>query len=263
MAGESELFEVIRPGELGISPDELAVQRGIYDAAEFSTALKPHLLRHLLDRGASSVVFSDADTDVYAGLDDVAAAATTDGLALTPHVLRPIPGDGMTPTQIEYQQIESGIFNTGLLAVADGGRTFLDWWGSRLARDCLSERRSGMWVDQRWTDWVPAYFDHMVLRDTSLNVAFWNLHERPLDDVAGNRVWTARPCATSTSAASILSEPGFSPLTSRSLLGRSISPIAVPSGDSSRTTDKVSWSAATRSCAVVHIAMTPARVAGR
>ena len=119
--GESGLFEVIRPDELGLSPDELAIQRGIYDAGEFSTALKPHLLRHLLDRGASSVVFSDADTDVYAGLDHVAAAAATHGLALTPHVLRPIPGDGMTPTQIEYQQIESGLFNTGLLAVADGG----------------------------------------------------------------------------------------------------------------------------------------------
>ena len=188
VAGDSELFEVIRPGELGIAPDELAVQRGIYDAGEFSTALKPHLLRHLLDRGASSVVFSDADTDVYAGLEDVAAAATAHGLALTPHVVSPIAGDGMTPTQIEYQQIDSGIFNTGLLSVADGGRTFLAWWASRLARDCLSERRSGMWVDQRWTDWVPAYFDHMVLRDTSLNVAFWNLHERPLEDLAG------KPC---------------------------------------------------------------------
>lgn len=121
VAGDSELFEVIRPGELGIAPDELAVQRGIYDAGEFSTALKPHLLRHLLDRGASSVVFSDADTDVYAGLEDVAAAATAHGLALTPHVVSPIAGDGMTPTQIEYQQIDSGIFNTGLLSVADGG----------------------------------------------------------------------------------------------------------------------------------------------
>ena len=183
--GESGLFEVIRPDELGLSPDELAIQRGIYDAGEFSTALKPHLLRHLLDRGASSVVFSDADTDVYAGLDHVAAAAATHGLALTPHVLRPIPGDGMTPTQIEYQQIESGLFNTGLLAVADGGRTFLDWWGARLARDCLNERLAGMWVDQRWTDWVPPYFEHVVLRDPSLNVAFWNLHERPLQDVEG------------------------------------------------------------------------------
>ena len=119
---ESELFELIRPDELGLSPDELAVQKGIYHAGEFSTALKPHLLRHLLDRGASAVVFSDADTDIYARLDDVAAAAVTDALVLTPHVLSPIPGDGMTPTQIEYQQIESGLFNTGLIAVADGGR---------------------------------------------------------------------------------------------------------------------------------------------
>ena len=223
---ESELFELIRPDELGLSPDELAVQKGIYHAGEFSTALKPHLLRHLLDRGASAVVFSDADTDIYARLDDVAAAAVTDALALTPHVLSPIPGDGMTPTQIEYQQIESGLFNTGLIAVADGGRTLLDWWGSRLARDCLNESE-GMWVDQRWTDWVPPYFEHVVLRDPSLNVAFWNLHERPLQDADGKPSVASVPLRHFHFSGFDPQRAEFRPGTCKSLRGRSRSPMDV------------------------------------
>ncbi len=48
------------------------MQQGIYDAYELSCALEPHLLRMLLDRGASAVVFTDTDTCFYAPVDDLA-----------------------------------------------------------------------------------------------------------------------------------------------------------------------------------------------
>ena len=34
-------------------------------------------------------------------------------------------------------------------------------------------------ADQRWLDFVPALFDHHILRDPTYDVAYWNLHERP------------------------------------------------------------------------------------
>jgi glycosyltransferase involved in cell wall biosynthesis len=37
-----------------------------------------------------------------------------------------------------------------------------------------------MFVDQRWLDYLPALFPHTVVRDPGCNVAYWNLHERPL-----------------------------------------------------------------------------------
>ena len=72
----------------------------------------------------------------------------------------------------------AGVFNSGFVAVGQSGRPFLDWWASRLRRDCLFCEPMGVHADQRWLDFVPSYFDHHVLRDPGINVAQWNLHER-------------------------------------------------------------------------------------
>lgn len=176
--GSDPDLDVISPEELGLDPVELELQRAMYDPLELATALKPHLLARLLDRGADAVVFLDPDTDVYAPLCDVGRAAAEHGVALSPHVLSPVPADGCSPSQLEIER--TGVFNSGLLAVGRGARPFLDWWAVHLARNCLVDEPRGLFVDQRILDWVPACFPHVILRDPSLNVAFWNLHERPL-----------------------------------------------------------------------------------
>ena len=79
----------------------------------------------------------------------------------------------------------NGLFNTGLLAVGPSGSAFLDWWVGWLARDCLREGSAGMWVDQLWIDWAPIYFEHLIVRDSSLNVGYWNLDERELSESDG------------------------------------------------------------------------------
>ena len=42
-----------------------------------------------------------------------------------------------------------------------------------------------MWTDQLWADWAPLYFEHPIVRDTSVNVAYWNLDERKLHEIDG------------------------------------------------------------------------------
>ena len=37
-----------------------------------------------------------------------------------------------------------------------------------------------MFTDQRWADYMPSLFNHHLLKDPGYNVAYWNLHERPL-----------------------------------------------------------------------------------
>ena len=53
---------------------------GIYDVTEFATAVKPLLLRRLVDEGRESVVYLDPDICVYAGLDDVSRLAEEHGI---------------------------------------------------------------------------------------------------------------------------------------------------------------------------------------
>jgi len=183
---DGEPFEVVLPRELGLSAEELAVQQGIYDAYELSCALEPHLLRLLLRRGASAAVFTDTDTCFYAPVDDLEGLAIEAGVALLPTSTRPASVRRYFPAdQIGRRQRMNGLFNTGLLAVGPSSGEFLDWWIGWLARDCLREASAGMWVDQLWIDWAPVYFEHLIVRDSSLNVGYWNLDERELGEIDG------------------------------------------------------------------------------
>jgi hypothetical protein len=167
---------VVTPEQLGLARRSLAQLRGIYGVAEINSALKPHLLRHLLDRGAEVVVYLDSDTDVHGSLEDVAELARHSGIALTPNVLRPLAADGLSPSEFDLGRV--GMYNSGSIAVGCSGGAFLEWWARRTWRDCLFAEDEGLHGDQRCLDWVPVYFDHRLQDDPTLNVAHWNLHER-------------------------------------------------------------------------------------
>jgi hypothetical protein len=182
-ASLGEGVRVMVPEDVGLDPDELRVQMAMYGPVELATALKPHLLRRLLDDGAAVAVFLDPDTEVHAPLHGLAELASARAVALTPHTVAPVPRDGRSPSALEIGA--TGVFNGGLIAVAGRGRAFLEWWAAQLRRDCVMDPGRGLFVDQRFLDWVPSLFEHAVSRDTALNVAYWNLHERRLG-IAGD-----------------------------------------------------------------------------
>lgn len=164
--------------EVGLDPGELRIRRGIYTPSEYATSLKPVIVQHLLRQGADVVVFTDADTNLYAPLDSLVADASTAGACLTPHVLAPLPADGKSPDELELLKL--GVLNTGLVAVSHSGMPFVDWWVQRARRDCLGLPDDGFLLDQRWVDLAPTQFGARLTTDPGLNVAFWNLHERRL-----------------------------------------------------------------------------------
>jgi hypothetical protein len=193
---EHEQFEILLPEELGLSADELAVRLAIYDAYEMSIALKARLFGTLLDRGAAAVVFTDPDVCFYDRVDGLAEAAAAAGLVLIPHAARPVRAGArryFPLGQIEYRRTTNGLFNGGLEAVGPDGRDFLDWWDGWLKRDCLRESSAGIWTDQSWLDWAPSYFQYAIVRDSSLDVAFWNLDERELHEVDGRPMVDGTP----------------------------------------------------------------------
>lgn len=185
-----EPFEVLYPSQLALEPDEFQRMAGMYDATELATAVKPWVLRALLDRGEPAV-FLDPDVAVFAPLDSADELARAHGIVLTPHSLTPIPRDGEKPSELDV--LRAGVFNLGFIAVGERAGGFLDWWAVRLRRGSVMAPADELFVDQRLIDLVPAYFDHVVLRDPSFNVAYWNLFERRVDETRGEYRVEGRP----------------------------------------------------------------------
>ncbi len=178
----AEPFELLTIGDIGLpDPEQMAAY---YDVMEFSTAVKPWLLRHLLDRpGVEAVAYMDPDIEVFASLAEIDERAREHGVVLTPHFTRPLPRDGLKPSEEDI--LTAGSYNLGFIALGAGqtATELLDWWSERLERECLNEPEAGRFVDQRWIDLAPGLWPGIdVLRSTAFNIAYWNLATRRLED---------------------------------------------------------------------------------
>ena len=172
-----ELFEVVRPADLDIEPREFHHMATIYNVLELATAVKPWLLRHAAGderrrrlprprhRGlrlarAVGIARPEAFDRAHAALVDSAAARRA----------HPERADHPAGRRVQ-PRLHRGVARRA---------PFLSWWEERLRRECRIAPTTGLFVDQRWVDFVPSYFEHTVVTDEGYNVAYWNLFEREL-----------------------------------------------------------------------------------
>jgi glycosyltransferase involved in cell wall biosynthesis len=182
---DHEPFNLLRLDDLDLDPSWFAQMTIYYSVTELATAVKPSVLAGLINGAAgpaSAVAYLDPDTELFAPLDDIwTACAADDVIMLTPHILRPFPIDNLQIA--ERMLLLSGTFNLGFVAVpaSPRGRSFTDWWGRRLRFDALVSPGTGLFTDQRWIDLAPGLFATRIVDDPGVNVAYWNLHERPIE----------------------------------------------------------------------------------
>lgn len=170
-----ECFVVMRPEE--IVPDaDLRGMRAMYDVLELATAVKPWLLRALLDRHGGPLCYVDPDIEVFSPFVEATEAAHRVPLVLTPHLVAPLPRDGRTPD--EDFILKSGVFNLGFVAIGAGAEPFLDWWCERLRTECIVAPERQRFVDQRWVDLAAGMFEHEIVHHPGYNVAYWNISTR-------------------------------------------------------------------------------------
>ncbi len=177
---DSEPFRVVAPEQLDIDLWDQMIAG--YDVLELSTAVKPWLLRYLLGQPEiERIAYLDPDIHVFASLRELDELLREHALVVTPHLTAPMPRDGRKPAETDI--LISGSFNLGFAGFAAGEQVdaLLNWWGERLATDCLVAPDRGYFVDQRWMDLVPGLISNLfVLRDPGYNVAYWNLPSRDL-----------------------------------------------------------------------------------
>ena len=172
-------FEVITIDKIGLPLGEEFLFQ--YNILELNTAVKPWAIAYLLARGHDQVCYVDPDICFYKEMSEVTQllSAGTD-IVLTPHLLAPVTDDKM-PRELDIRR--AGAYNFGFCALRDTAnvRRFLQWWQSKLTRDCVNDADRGLFVDQGWIDLVPGLFDNVaILRHKGYNVAYWNIAQRPL-----------------------------------------------------------------------------------
>lgn len=178
-AAMAEGLRIVRLSELRIPRLPEMLLR--YDRKQVVVALKPAMLRYLLDCGYASAVFLDADILVTASLDPLFDDVARHALCVTPHIA-PAPATAQR-LRLERTLLLAGMFNGGFIGASDREETrqFLAWWEARLRTHCQFAVRKGIHFDQRWLDLAPGFIgDLLVVRDPGCNVAYWNLPERDI-----------------------------------------------------------------------------------
>jgi hypothetical protein len=188
----AERFRLLALNDVGI-PDGPRV-RFRYDRKQLAVAAKPFVLDHLLDRGFNAALFLDPDILVLNDLTALFAEVSRHAVVLLPHLLAPLAGPSAVARELNI--LLSGTFNAGCVGVSQvrSGRDFLAWWQARVLLHCRHDVAAGVYFDQRWLDLAPVFFDDVfVLRDTTYNIAHWNLPERRVEADGHTLVVDGRP----------------------------------------------------------------------
>lgn len=170
-----------------------------HDIVEACTAVKGQACLHILGQAdVDKVVYFDPDIAVFNTMDPVIALLDTHSIVLTPHQLEPEDrADVIAIKDNEIGSLIHGAYNLGFIAINQSpeAHRFATWWADRLADWCHDRRDAGIFVDQKWCDLIPSFFDGVkVLRDPGYNVASWNLSKREMHfDETGQALVNGQP----------------------------------------------------------------------
>lgn len=177
--------EIRAKGFTALTPEQIALPNYRqfvfkYNVTEASTGVKPFVIRSLFDDGADKVIYLDPDILCFRRLSEVIAALDSAAIVLTPHSTSPLSAEYFPD---DYLFLMSGAYNLGFIAVRNSASAarFVEWWCERLQDGCLDLVEQNLFVDQKWVDLVPAYFeDVLIFKSLAYNIAYWNLHERQI-----------------------------------------------------------------------------------
>ena len=177
-----EQFELVPVRELGISDFEAIAFK--YGILELNTNVKPTFLKYLLSKGVDQLVYFDPDILICSPVELIYSALNDAAIVLTPHCCSPNKENAYS----EQLLLVDGIFNLGFIGISKTveANRFLSWWEHRCLTLGFAERWAGLFVDQKWINLVPCYFNSVhILKHPGCNVAYWNLHERQLEKRGG------------------------------------------------------------------------------
>lgn len=164
-----------------------------FGPGELANALKPFCIEYILkNTNIEEVIFIDCDLYFTSKLPSLFKENShQDKLMLfTPHITEIKPLRERVPKEIDI--VDMGILNGGFIAVKKLPKTFeiLNWLKERFSYFGFDDRKNGYFLDQKLLPLLLTLFPNEVGIEFchSLNVAFWNSHERNIQK-KGNNYW--------------------------------------------------------------------------
>jgi hypothetical protein len=151
-----------------------------YNVIEACTAVKPLVFQALMRQKFARIVYFDPDILCFAPIDSVFELLNCHAAVLTTSASSP-QGNERFPD--DRFLLMHGAYNLGFLALRNDERAvaMIEWWREKLERQCLVQVDHSLFVDQKWMDLLPAYFEGVaILKHRGCNMSWWNLHERTL-----------------------------------------------------------------------------------
>ncbi len=174
-------------------PDAVIKEMLLYfGPGELANALKPFCIEYLLKNiHSDEVIFIDCDLYFVSKLPNLFIEQLQNKLMLfTPHITEIKPLNDRVPREIDI--VDMGILNGGFIAVKNDSKTFeiLAWLKERFAYFGFDDRKNGYFLDQKLLPLLLTLFPDEVGIEfsPSLNIAFWNSHERNVEK-RGNTYW--------------------------------------------------------------------------
>lgn len=148
-----------------------------FNSLQSASAMKGQLFKFLLEAypDEAQIVYIDPDMYITGPFTEIEELLAVHDIVITPHHLEP---SDEADCSREIGTLKDGTFHGGLIGVRNclEAHRFADWWLRLIASD-YKDQSSGLYMDQRWLNFVPSFFNTGILRHPGYNIAFWNLHE--------------------------------------------------------------------------------------
>lgn len=172
-------FEFLSCFDLGYPEFESMLAR--YNIIEFNTAVKPFYFEYLFAKypEVEHIYYLDPDLCFYHSPKIMDKEWGEGEILLTPNLIY----TSSKPSTGELASLRHGMYNLGFIGLKRGAESFrlIQWWKERLKVHCRIDKCYGIFVDQKWIDLAPLFFDRIkAVKHPGWNMAWWNFSERKL-----------------------------------------------------------------------------------
>jgi glycosyltransferase involved in cell wall biosynthesis len=151
--------------------------------ADVCCLLKPFVVRRLMSEGFDTILYADSDMHFFADGAALLSEVGDNDFLVTPHLMSPLPFAEPWTKSTMGDLADAGVLNAGLIVFRNtpGAKAFVDTWSRLCVAPGAFLTELGGTHEQQFFNWVYAFSDRVrVCRDPRMNVAYWNLHERPI-----------------------------------------------------------------------------------